>query len=396
MIERTRILREEYFGGILYDRQKINYFFLNREETKQLRDSKDVEFREVTYQNAPRGVISAPVRIYWEITRQCDKQCPQCFTSSGKPVEGELSLEDCLSVVEGLRKDNVLEIRITGGEPTTKEDWEEIIRYALNCGLVVTLNTHGCYDDPVREKIAKLKPDQVIVSLDGPQKIHDSIRGRGSFSLTMETIKYLSKKKVSVRVNTLLTKDVLPHLEVVVELVKDYVAELCFMQLKPIGRGGNLIDSMPTFQQMYEVDKRINLLRRNNQRLRISTSYEIISVNIVKPAPDLDLTTCAAGMRSCNIDSRGDIYACGFLEELGNEFKLGNIKASSFSVLKTWYESEELNKFRIKNLQKARKCRSCIYFRNPCFGSCIVMDSYASLKSKDRKDPYCYLKNIVL
>jgi radical SAM protein with 4Fe4S-binding SPASM domain len=54
---------------------------------------------------------------------------------------------------------------------------------------------------------------------------------------------------------------------------------------------------------------------------------------LVKPAVDLDLTTCAAGFRGCNIDSKGDIYACGFLEELSSEFKLGNIKADEYSLL---------------------------------------------------------------
>jgi radical SAM protein with 4Fe4S-binding SPASM domain len=390
MTKTTKILREEYFGGVLYDRNKVSYRFLGKEETEQLRASKEAELREARYQDAPRQVLSAPIRIYWEITRRCDKRCPQCFTASGKPVEDELSLEDSLRVVDGLRKDNVLEIRITGGEPTTKNGWEKIIRHALDCGIAVTLNTHGSYDDSLREKIAALKTDQVIVSLDGPQEVHDSSRGRGSFYRVMGTIKYFYEKKVPVRVNTLLTKDVLPYLETVTELVRDYVGELCFMQLKPIGRGGKLLDSMPTFQEVYEVDKRINILRSKHPHLRISTSYDIISEGLVMPAPDLDLTTCAAGMRGCNIDSRGDIYACGFLEELGSKFKLGNIKAAGFSVLRTWYDSGELKRFRTQNLEKARKCRSCSYLRNPCFGSCIVMESYASTKSPHRIDPYCY------
>lgn len=390
----TRILREEYFGGVLYDREKISYRFLSKEETKHLRYTKGIKLREAQYQDAPKQVLSAPIRIYWEITRRCDKRCPQCFTASGRSMEGELSLEDSLRLVEGLRKDNVLEIRITGGEPTTKNGWEKIIQHALDSGLVVTLNTHGDYDDNFREKVAALKPDQVIVSLDGPHEIHDLGRGRGSFDQVIKTIAYLSKRKVPVRVNTLLTRDVLPHLEMVTRLVKDYVVELCFMQLKPIGRGGKLLDSMPTFQEIYEVSKKINLLKSEHPHLRISTSYDIISEGLVMPAPDLDLTTCAAGMRGCNIDSKGDIYACGFLEELGSEFNLGNIKSTGYSILGTWYDSDELKRFRAQNLEKARICRSCSYLRNPCHGSCIVMENYATTKSPNRIDPYCYKHEI--
>jgi radical SAM protein with 4Fe4S-binding SPASM domain len=389
MTNATKILREEYFGGVLYERERVSYRFLNKEETEKLKDSGEIELRE-TRHDAPKEVLSAPVRIYWEITRKCDKRCPQCFTASGEPLKGELPLEDCLSVVEGLRKDNVLEIRITGGEPTSKKGWEDIIRHAQERGIAVTLNTHGSYDDDIRERIAALKTDQVIVSLDGLQEIHDSTRGHGSFSRVMGTIINLTKKKVPVRVNTLLTRAMLPQLESIAGLVKDYVVELCFMQLKPIGRGGRLLEYMPSFREIYDADRRIKILRDKYPHMRISTSYDIISEGLVMPAPDLDLTTCAAGMRGCNIDSKGDIYACGFLEELGSGFRLGNIKADGFSVLRTWYDSDELKRFRMQSLEKAGKCRSCVYLRNPCFGSCIVMESYASSKSRDDIDPYCY------
>ena len=390
MTNTAKILREEYFGGVLYDREKLSYRFLNKEETEHLKHSKGVESREAKYKNAPKQVLSAPIRIYWEITRRCNKRCPQCFTSSGKPMVGELSLEDSLRVVEGLRKDNVLEIRITGGEPTTKKGWEKIIQHALDHGLIVTLNTHGCYNDNLREKIAALKPDQVIVSLDGPHDIHDSNRGQGSFGQVLETIWFLCKRKVPVRVNTLLTKDVIPHLETVTKLVKDHIVEICFMQLKPIGRGGKLLSSMPTFWEIYEVNKRINLLRSQYPHLRISTSYDIISEGLVIPAPDLDLTTCAAGMRGCNIDSKGNLYACGFLEELGDEFNLGNLKLADFSLRQIWYASENLKLFREQNLAQAKLCRSCNFLKSPCYGSCIVMQKYATTKSKNGIDPYCY------
>ncbi len=386
----TKILREEYFGAVLYDREKISYRFLNNHETGEQKNSEYVEFRKLNHEEVPKKVLSAPIRVYWEITRKCDRNCPQCFTLSGKPVEHELSFEDSLKFIHRLREDNIIELRITGGEPTLKKGWEEIIRLALDIGLVVTLNTHGSYDDERRKKIAGLKPDQVIVSLDGPMNLHNSTRGENSFNLVLGTIKYLSEKKIPVRVNTLLTKDILSSLEEIIRIIEDYAVELCFMQLKPIGRGGKLLENMPTIQEIYMADEEINLLRKKYPYLKISTSYDIISEGSVMPAPDLDLTACAAGLRGCNIDSTGDIYACGFLEELGHEFKLGNIKDDDFSVLKTWYNSKKLKKFREQNLKKSEKCKSCSYIRNPCFGSCIVMDNYKELKSLNKKDPYCY------
>ena len=176
------------------------------------------------------------------------------FHCLGIPTDRELSLDAALRVVEGLRRDNVLEVRITGGEPTTRNDWEAIVQHALDSGLVVTLNTHGSYGDSTRQRIAALKLNQVIISLDGPREVHDHSRGAGSFAKTMGTIKDLAAEGVAVRVNTLLSSRALPHLEEVARLVARHAMALCFMQLKPVGRGSKLLDSMPTIRQVYEAD----------------------------------------------------------------------------------------------------------------------------------------------
>jgi radical SAM protein with 4Fe4S-binding SPASM domain len=377
-----KILRPEYFGGVLFDRKKVSYRFISKEETSKLK-SAEVDFREAN--DAPKGVLSAPIRVYWEITRQCGMGCPQCFTGSGRPSENELSLDESLKLVNDLRKDNVLEVRVTGGEPTEKVGWQDILHLAKEKGMVVTLNTHGSYDDARRDNIADLNLDQVIISLDGPKEIHRMSRG-DSYDKVIDTLRYFREKGTPLRVNTLLRKAVLPHLEEVVEIVHDYTDELCFMQLKPIGRAGRILDEMPSINEVFEADRRIKELRKR-YNLKISASYDIIYEGRVKPASDLDLTTCAAGLRGCNIDSEGNIYACGFMEELGTDLSLGNIRKDN--LLGIWYHSAELKQFREKNLAKAAECRECELLKNPCFGSCIVLEIYKERKSPDKKDPYC-------
>jgi radical SAM protein with 4Fe4S-binding SPASM domain len=372
---------------VFFDRDKLAYRFLDSAETGQISPAQ-VEYR--TGAGAlPRGVLSAPVRVYFEITRLCNLRCRQCFTSSGSPLDGELSFEECLRVLDGLRRDNVLEVRITGGEPTQKEGWERLIDHALKIGLVVTLNTNGVYPVAVQDKIIALRPDQVLLSLDGPPQVHEALRGKGSFAPAFETLRALHGGGVPVRVSTLLTREVLPYLEAMVLLVEPFAVELCFMQLKPIGRGGRLLKSLPSFKEVFQADQQLKALRQFHPELKISTSYDLVAAGATRPAPDLDLSSCAAGLRGCNIDCLGDIFICGFQEELGSQFKLGSLRAEGFSLLEIWRSNPYLQAFRSQNLKKTATCQACAYLRDPCFGSCIIMEQYRQTRSPDGKDPYC-------
>jgi len=387
------ILREENFGGILFDRHNLTYKFLSHEEVEQL-DKNFYQLRKTNKEYPDNKIISAPVRVYWEITRKCNLKCPQCFNNSTSALPGELDLEECLKVIRGLKSDGVIEVRITGGEPTQKEGWDKLVACATEEGLVVSLNTNGVFsDDSTVEKIGRSGIDQVIVSVDGPKKIHEESRGKGNFKKVIKTIKKLNYYQTSVRANILLTKKVLPYIEEMVYFLKDMVQEICFMQLKPIGRGGKILSLAPSHLKMIEVDKRLGLLRKSYPELKISSGYDFIPTKKIIPVPCLDLTTCASGFRGCNLDSRGNIYSCGFLEEISCDYSLGNIVKESYSLLDVWHNSNKLNSFRKANLRKTRKCQKCQHFRKVCFGSCVVMEQYKLRKSISGRDPYCYKEN---
>jgi radical SAM protein with 4Fe4S-binding SPASM domain len=390
MTSKNNILREEHFGGVIYERENISYRFLSIQQTLDMKTSdEEIDIRSPK-ESPQKGIISAPIRVYYEITRKCNLRCPHCFTSSGQIIENELTIEEHLKVIDGLRKDNVIEVRITGGEPTQRKGWDTIVGYALQRGLVTVLNTNGVYNDKVRKKIADLEIDQVDISLDGPRYLHDSIRGKGTFDSVLETIKYLCRRNTRVRVNTLLTPHILPYMEEVIATVEGFCDQICFLQMKPIGRGEDSFASLPSTKEICDADRKIKGLREKYPHIRISAGYNVVPDKMTLLDPDTDLTSCAAGLRACNIDSTGNIYACGFQEELGLDFSLGNIKSEGFSLLNIWYNSAELSSFRMQSLEKTQFCQTCRYYKKPCLGSCIVMNQYKLLKSPTKRDPYCY------
>jgi len=97
--------------------------------------------------------------------------------------------EECLKVVEGLKEDAVLNVKFSGGEPTQRDDWFEIMSRAKELGIVVAMNSNGIYSPATLDRLFQLRPSEVTISLDGFKENNDLIRGKGSFDKAIRSLK---------------------------------------------------------------------------------------------------------------------------------------------------------------------------------------------------------------
>ncbi len=426
------ILREEYFGASVIRRKNLTFFFLNEWQTEFLKEiphasirasmqsvsarshvplsdlerfaseqqakgmlgregESEYTVREMTEdkQSLPRGILKSPLRLYFEVTRKCNLRCKNCFSSSGNAFTDELTHAEVLKTLDELRAADVLEARITGGEPTQRDGWRDIISHAKDLGLAVSLNTNGVYPDPnVRDDILRLGVDQVIISLDGNKDAHESLRGEGTYAKTLETIRYLSERANNVRINTILKEETVPHIPKLIHMAHDLGTEMCFILLRPVGRGEELFDAIPSLHALYDGVRLVKELRKQYPETKILTSYDVIQANAVMAAPDVDLTGCAAALRGCGISSKGRVECCGFLAELTDEYTPGNIRDHGYSVLSMWRNSPRVQAFRELNIARNKECVQCPSYDVACFGSCAAMHVYRSVNPRG-KDPYC-------
>jgi MoaA/NifB/PqqE/SkfB family radical SAM enzyme len=101
-------------------------------------------------------------------------------------------------------------VSITGGEPLLHPEIIKCIRYIKDNRLCCSLTTNGWLLEQYANEINKKPPDMLCVSLDGPEKIHDEIRGRiGSFRRAMNGIEVLkrNKKRPLLFINATIQKD---------------------------------------------------------------------------------------------------------------------------------------------------------------------------------------------
>ena len=108
----------------------------------------------------------APVGLLAELTHRCPLQCAYC----SNPIEleranKELSTEMWVSVMKQAGEMGILQVHLSGGEPTARKDLEDIVSAASQAGLYSNLITAAVTLNRSRlEDLAKRGLDHVQIS----------------------------------------------------------------------------------------------------------------------------------------------------------------------------------------------------------------------------------------
>src|SRR5262249_2337081 len=118
-----------------------------------------------TSQLAP--AVRAPLGLLAELTHRCPLQCPYCSNPLAlERARDELATEVWLDVLEQAAELGVLQLHLSGGEPTLRRDLEEMVALAAKLGFYSSLITAGVGLTRARlERLASLGLDHVQVSI---------------------------------------------------------------------------------------------------------------------------------------------------------------------------------------------------------------------------------------
>jgi len=108
-------LREEPFGYTFYDKAKLRYRFIKKDELEQtLREidisSDNYDILSMKKTEVRDDILYSPIRIYYETTLRCNIRCQSCFNDSGKPRYGELTTEELIKSLHDLREANIMDV----------------------------------------------------------------------------------------------------------------------------------------------------------------------------------------------------------------------------------------------------------------------------------------------
>ncbi len=267
---------------------------------------------------------TCPLNAMISVTNRCNSRCSYCNIFNRK--QRELTTSEMLDLLKQLKKAGTQRIALWGGEPLVREDISQLIDYAKDkCGFFVSMDTNG-YLVPNRIESLK-KIDVLVISIDGPENIHDKNREPGSFKKVLKAIE-TAAPLMNVFTITVLTKENLEHIDYILKLAVEYNFSTTFQLLHHSDElaSENENNMVPLSEQYRNAIK--HLLKRKREGAPIVSSVQYLeyllkwkdySITTLTEQTDLK---CWAGKLYCNVDTDGSIYPCSVM--------IGCVKAKNF------------------------------------------------------------------
>lgn len=175
----------------------------------------------------------APMLVYWESTRACDLACAHCRAEAmPTPHPLELSTGEARALfreIRGFDDDRAPHLVITGGDPLQRNDLFELVAYAreLDIDVSVTPAATPRLTVGVIERLRASGVGSLAFSLDGSDAPrHDSLRGvPGTFDRTVAAIKAAKDIGMPLQINTMVTDATLDDLPRIYEVLSDLTIE---------------------------------------------------------------------------------------------------------------------------------------------------------------------------
>lgn len=416
------ILKEEFFGGIIYDKTSKENISIDKETYNLLKildkenenyskyieklEREEIDKEEIleilrelaenriinsnieykSNKEIPNNFLTAPFRIFYDITYKCNLRCKHCFTNSGNKNPKELTLKEKLELVEQMAELGVERVSIAGGEPFCSEDLYDFIKKCNEYDIGVSISTNGTlFTKENINIINNLKIKNLTISFDGGSKESmDFIRGKGTYDKVIEGLDNLKKYyKGKYSIKTTLMKNNINEIENLINIAIKYKCNMIkFNCVREDGRAVlNKEDIILTQEEYIKTIEEIEYLKdKYICDIDIKAPLNIFCDDEYEFIEELGFG-CFAGKESFCINPLGDVKPCSHFPK---EFICGNIKNNTLESI--WKNSDILTKFR--QLEGNKECNNCdkyTYCRGGCRYRCFMNGDINGI------DPYCYL-----
>lgn len=278
-------------------------------------------------------------KVIWEITNKCNFNCKYCIFDTQNNFT-ELNYKKCIEIIDDLIKNGFDYIKFTGGEPFTRKDFIDILKYANNkINFDISTNASLITDDIV-EQLKNIKINFIHVSLDGLKEYNDFMRGTNNFEKTIEGINKLKKSGKYLRIGCVLFKENESKIKEFVNILETLsVDEVIFSIMEPFGSFNG--------DKTHYITKSLSELE--NEITDIKSTVKI-SYNWNKDINN-KTTYCPAGKDILFIDNNGTVSPCSWISKINTNYnkslknnKLTDILASyNFLSSECIYDKEGNN-----------------------------------------------------
>lgn len=316
----------------------------------------------------------------WRCTQACTSNCLHCGFASNPPASDALGTEETKRIADKIYDFGATYFGISGGEPLLRKDLPEIIGYAKNIGMNVSLITNGYFlDNQILDTLVRYGV-RVSLSIEGREEINDAIRGKGAYTKAVSAMEKTSKAGLlDCLVATLCNVDATrsnvnpADLEHIIELAEEYGARWVVIHgFIPFNNTKEHLAKAPSPQQYEKIWNQVYDLRLKYKGKPEINVYCPFFARVAKQRglPDFEnwfnnffLGRCSIAGKYMSVIENGDVIPCSFNDRI----RLGNIQNKGLKQIWTELQTSELT-VKLKDRSNLKgKCGVC-EFREICGG----------------------------
>ena len=332
--------------------------------------------------------IEAPLNLIAELTYRCPLQCPYCSNPLAFRERREaLTAADWGRVFAQASALGVVHVGLTGGEPSTRTDLEEILELAVAADLYPHLVTAGLPLTPERlEGLAARGLRSVQVSFqDAGAEGSDRIAGTRSFDQKIRISECTKALDLALTINCVLHRENLPNVGEIIELAEGLGADR--LELANTQYHGwaltNRAALMPTKAQLIEASGVVRAAQARHRDAGGGPKMLFVLPDYFSDRPK----PCMGGWGrvAMVVDPIGRVLPC---HEAGEIPELEFWSARERSVDECWSAAPGMNAYRGTDWMP-EPCRSCPD-KEKDFGGCRCQ-AFRLLGDANLTDPACAL-----
>jgi MoaA/NifB/PqqE/SkfB family radical SAM enzyme len=344
------VFREEEGGALLYELDSWCLRWLELSDAKEFLAQVTPEV--VVHRQPAVGYLSAPLKVFIGVTARCNLRCQHCVVAARRNQAPEMSRADMGAIFRQLGKMGVLEVRLSGGEPSLRSDLPLLVEMAKEQSLSVSINSNGMMASEACAALARSGVDRVHISLDGMAANNDRIRGEGVFQACTRAIARLRERDIYVRIVVCLDRRNVADIEPMVGLAEDLTCDIKFSPIAAVGSAGTMGELLDA-EECQALQERFRAIR-SSQNVFFNFGTMVGAFANYCELQDFDSTVCGSGRTQLRIELSGDVFGAGCGDAEEGKDPLGH-RTEDLATL--WHKGQRQLQERLRH--RGGRCLDC-------------------------------------
>lgn len=253
-----------------------------------------------------------PFFVQYSLLNRCNARCGYCDLPS-HPDEA-WTADDHRRVIGELARAGSVRIKFLGGEPLLHPDLGSLVDEVKRLGMRAAIVTNGFLIPERLDVIRRL--DEVVVSLDGSEAVHDRQRGNGTWKRALRGIETCADNGVDFFISAVVTRESLSEVDWLIETAQRFGAMVNFQVVhhQPMIYP-NAKDWKPAGDEIRYLLRKIIAAKaagapvlfsiRSHERALAWPDYDV--ERIERPG---EISPCTAGRYFVHLEADGRLYPC--------------------------------------------------------------------------------------